>query len=253
MPKKKKKTRVDTDVTLVFLKRFSDPVVSWLVKTPVTPNQVTLGSFLIFAPLTAYLLFKGGYLYNFLALGVLFLHSFLDLMDGEMVRQGKPSSKLGIWFEFSLDPLMQQIVIYSIALHTLVVLPMGLNLLALLPLFGQGWANSLGLLLSVKFKIDPLTGQKEFNDLVGGSKYYLDFVLKNIIVPSHWLFVMLFTLRFYLVVGIFLNILPYAFIVFGFFIVLRALVVYLVLTIRHGDNPKKYDKYAVFRYLNEVG
>ena len=247
----KKKTRVDTDVTLLYMKHYSDKVVKWLVKTPITPNQITIGSFLVFAPSVSYLLLVGGYRNNLIALGLLFLHSFLDLMDGEMVRQGKKSSRLGIWFESSLDPLLQMLVILSIVLHVLLNFSQPWRYLVFFAISGQWLANSLGVRLSYKFKIDPLTGNHEFNNALGDSGLAIDRVLKNIIVPSTFIYMLLFTLRFHMIIGILLNILPYTFTIFGFFISFRALVVYLVLTLHYSDIPN-LDKYATFRYLNQM-
>lgn len=246
----KKKTRVDSDITLVWMKYLSDKVVQLLMKTPITPNQITLGNFLIFAPLVSYFLVRGGYLFNFLALGALVMSSFLDLMDGEMVRQGKPSSKLGIWFEASLDPLIQSVVIFSIALYVLIHIGADWKYLALLPLFGQGFANSLGLTLHNTFKIDPLTGHQTLNQGVEASTSWVDFLARNIMVPTHGLFVFLFTLRFHMIIGIFLNKLHYTFIIFGVFIVIRALAIYIILCLHYADKDLKLNKYAVFRYLH---
>lgn len=248
----KKETRVDTDITLVWLKKISDPVVRWLVKTPITPNQVTLGNFLIFAPLVSYLLITGGYRNNILALIALGVSSFLDLMDGEMVRQGKPSSKLGIWYELSLDPLIQGVVIFSIALNVLLNVEANWKYLALLPLFGQGFANYFGLMLNNKFNIDPITEHQPLKDAVANSPSVVDVVLGNMLVSTHWLFVLLFTLRFHIIVGIILNVLPFTFLLFGVFITIRLLVMYIVLCLHYSNRSEYLQKYAVFRYLGEI-
>ena len=243
-----KKTRVDSDMTLVWLKKLADIVVNVLLKTPVTPNQVTLANFLIFAPLASYLLFVGDYVHNLLALFVLIISSFIDLVDGELARQSKRVSKLGAWYESSLDPLTQSMVIFSIALHILFYIPADWKYLALLPLFSQGFANYLGITFSNLFKIDPLTGNPELNESANRSHSGIDFLLRNIIVPTHWLFILLFTLRFHMIIGILLNVLPFTFLVFGVFITIRVMVMYLVLCLHYKDDTR-LNKYEIFRYL----
>jgi len=245
----KRRTRIDTDITLVFLKRYSDQAVRLLAKTPVTPVHIGVFSFLLFVPPTAYLLFVGGHLNNIIALCILILHSFLDLMDGELARQKKMSSRLGIWLEESLDPLTQTVVILSISLHILTNVEGPIKYLVFMCLFGQSFANMLGTILATRYKIDPLTGNKNFNDFVGDSKHYGDFLLKNILVPSYPVFVVLLTMRFYLIVGILVNQLPLFFYAFGIAIVVRAISVYAILTY-HYMNFRKNSKYKVFSYLN---
>lgn len=247
----KKKTRVDTDITLVFMKRFSDKIVQLLVKTPITPVQISVISFLVTAPLVTYLFIIGSWTANIIALTILIIHSFLDLMDGELARQKKMSSRLGIWLEVSLDPLMQTIVILSISLNILLNVQSNFKYLIFLVLFGQAFANILGTMLQTKFKIDPLTGNRIFNNAVGESRHSFDFVLKNIVVPSHPVFVLFFTLRFFVIIGIIINRLPLTFILFGFFIVIRAFVLFTVLTIHYTDHPINR-RLAIFKYLTQA-
>lgn len=247
----KKKTRVDTDPTLLIMKKFSDPIVMILAKTPLTANQISIGSFLLFAPFTSFLLITGTQTSNLIALAVLILHSFLDLMDGELARQKKIVSRLGGWFESSLDPMMQHIVLISIAINVVCFTDSSVKYLAFLAILGQSVASILGGVLTNKFKIDPLTGNGEFNELVGTSKNSLDFLMKNIMVPSHPTFIFLFTMRFYLIVGILSNRLPLLFALFAIGITVRSVLLYFIITAHFSDNPK-LQKYAVFKYLRSV-
>lgn len=246
----KNKTRVDTDQTLVLMKRFSDPVVKMLVHTPLTANQISVFSFVFIAPAVSYLLITGGYVYGLIALFILIIHSFLDLMDGELARQKKLVSRLGSWYENTLDPLMQLIVLMSIILSILLTQEIWFKYIVLLGFLGQSYAHILGVIATEKFRVDPLTGNAALNESVGSSDSILDFLLKNIMVPSHPFFVMILTMRFYLVFGIIFNQLFYAFLAFSIAISVRSFVLYLILTLHFSENPK-LQRYAVFTYLKE--
>lgn len=244
---KKKKTRVDADITLLFLKKYSDKVVRLLGNTPVTPVHISVVSFVLFAPLVAYLFFIGGYVNNMLALIILVVHSFLDLMDGELARYKNLSSRLGIWLELSLDPLIQTLVILSISLNILIHYPSDFKYLVFLVILGQSYANILGTMLWAKFKLDPFVGNKAFTD-IAKSTHLLDFFLKNIIVPTHPIFGLFFTMRFLLIIGIITDRVPLAFFTFGIFITIRATVIFFVLSYYYAGSMK-IQKYKVFQYL----
>src|SRR3989344_5698469 len=63
----KKSSRKTTDPTLIIQKKLANPIITFLSDTPITANQVTICNFLIFAPLSAYFFFRGGFSNNILA------------------------------------------------------------------------------------------------------------------------------------------------------------------------------------------
>jgi phosphatidylglycerophosphate synthase len=246
----KEPTRVDNDVTLMSMKKVSDRLVDLLVKTPLTANQVTILNFLIFTPLIFYFLYLGGFVNNLIALGLLIAHSFFDLVDGELARKKNMQSKLGEWLENTFDGLLQTFVLFGITLHMLSRVEGPWSYVALIPLLGQGLANVLGLRLQYEYGVDPLTGSEKLNKLFTEKRTLVDTFFRNMIVPTDPIFVYLFTLRFYLLMGIFINKVPLMYFIFGIFIIIRVIALYSMFALHYSKN-KSYNSLAVFKFLNE--
>lgn len=243
------KTRVDTDAILLIMKKLSDVLVHYLRNTSITPNQITSSNFLIFGPLICYFFIQGGMRNNIIAFVFLVIHSFFDLVDGELARQKNMRSDLGAWLEDSLDNLLQTIVIFSIALNILTNYESSWKYLAILAILGQSLANIYGLRLTNLFKIDPLTGNEELHkyfEKKNGSM--IDDFLRNMLVPTQFAYILIFTLRFYVVIGIMFNILPHLFIVFGVFITIRSIMIYMIITLFQTKN-KNLMRFGTFKYL----
>lgn len=84
-----------------------------LLRTPITPNQVTLISFLC-ALFAGYLFLKGDY--HSLVLGGVFafFRQILDQVDGEIARVKKLSSSLGKWFDGITGFLSTEIILLGL-------------------------------------------------------------------------------------------------------------------------------------------
>jgi 1L-myo-inositol 1-phosphate cytidylyltransferase / CDP-L-myo-inositol myo-inositolphosphotransferase len=79
-------------------------ISSFLIKTPITANQVT-ALVLLLGLFTGYMASLGGYV-NFLVAGILFkLTSILDGVDGELAKLRFTASKFGQWFDTIGDNL----------------------------------------------------------------------------------------------------------------------------------------------------
>lgn len=94
------------DDILVYIYRylFSWPLIGTLVKTNITPNQVTFTSF-GFAILSSFFFAQGNFTYTIIAIGFLHFSWILDLVDGDLARCKNLTSKLGAWLDPALDPI----------------------------------------------------------------------------------------------------------------------------------------------------
>lgn len=245
----KKSARKTTDPTLIIQRKLTAPVVTFLANTPITANQITICNFLIFATLSAYFFFKGGFVNNLLGLANIVIYSYFDLVDGGLARQKNIQSSFGHWLDMSLDSMFQTIIMFIITLNILIGGTETWRLMALLPLLGQGIANVLGIRLTLNFGVDAFIGNVTLDKLFQKKRSFIDHFIKNMVAPTDIFFLSLFTLRFYMLVGIFLNILPYTFILFGIAIIIRALSMYLILSF-HYAKPEFTKKYATFLYLD---
>ena len=84
---------------------FSKPLTSLLLKTPVTPNQVTLGS-LFLGILAGCLFSRGIFSMEILAALCYLLAGILDNCDGEIARSKNRMSAWGAWLDIVSDILV---------------------------------------------------------------------------------------------------------------------------------------------------
>ena len=96
-------------------RRISIRITRCLLKTGITPNQVTFISFL--AGAAAALLFaRGEYVSGVLA-GILWQIAYLlDLVDGEIARFKNMESKIGAWLDVITDRLEEVLLIFGVTI-----------------------------------------------------------------------------------------------------------------------------------------
>jgi len=98
-------------------RRISNWITSKIVDYPITPNQISVVTFLI-SVIASLIIVKQGYF--FLVLGALLaqLSSILDGCDGEVARLKLLSSKYGGWFDQVLDRYSDLFIITGLTFHT---------------------------------------------------------------------------------------------------------------------------------------
>lgn len=83
-------------------KRLALPVIKLLLKTPITPNMISVGG--VFVSLTAgYLFSLGGYRYYVLGAIVSYISALFDHFDGSIARLKNMESAFGCYFEQVCD------------------------------------------------------------------------------------------------------------------------------------------------------
>jgi phosphatidylglycerophosphate synthase len=106
---KASKPAVMGPVEVLFNRRLSTLLTRLLVRTPLTPNQVTVLSFLVLLP-GAYLLSTGERI-ALIGAGFLIQLSFtLDCCDGELARLRGLSSPFGAWLDGLLDRIAELVL-----------------------------------------------------------------------------------------------------------------------------------------------
>ncbi len=89
---------------------FTVPVVNLLARTPVTPNSLTISSFIL-ASVAAALIVTN----NLLAAGLVFLVAgILDMLDGALARQSNRVTLFGAVLDSTLDRLAEGVVLLAI-------------------------------------------------------------------------------------------------------------------------------------------
>jgi CDP-diacylglycerol--glycerol-3-phosphate 3-phosphatidyltransferase len=88
----------------------ANPIIRQLARTPVTPNSLTLLSFLTASGAAALIVTA-----NFLAAGFVFLVAgLLDILDGALARQTNRVTRFGAVLDSTLDRLAEGVVLLSI-------------------------------------------------------------------------------------------------------------------------------------------
>jgi hypothetical protein len=102
---------------LYVMRPIAAPVVVVLAKTPVTPNQVTLLSLLVFVAAAAVLVVMPTYLGGVVGVAVLEASYCLDCADGMLARFKKIASKEGHLFDFFADELKAVLLVGALGVR----------------------------------------------------------------------------------------------------------------------------------------
>ncbi|MFA5975417.1 MAG: CDP-alcohol phosphatidyltransferase family protein [Elusimicrobiota bacterium] len=98
-----------------FDRRLSGAISRYLLKTPVTPNQITVGVTLL-GVVAGYFMAQIGYTAKVIGSALFLLTSILDGCDGEVARAKKMTSKLGGWLDLWGDNVVHVAVFYGVGL-----------------------------------------------------------------------------------------------------------------------------------------
>jgi phosphatidylglycerophosphate synthase len=234
-------------------RRLSEPIVSLFMKTPITPNQMTVGRFL-FLMIPALILFgKGDHLSNIVAIIFCALFSFFDFVDGGLARRKKMMTELGAWLDPILEAISQNLILFAVTLgayssrHDLIWLIIGL-----LAFLGHSLATILYTQYGITFGFDAWQGLKELDKKFLRSKNKVkiaDRLLKSIIDQSGFLFTFLFTFRYLLVLGAVFNLMPYALLLITITSHLRWTVLFLVYAETLREKKKEL---LLVRFLKNI-
>ncbi|HZX44982.1 MAG TPA: CDP-alcohol phosphatidyltransferase family protein [Candidatus Nanoarchaeia archaeon] len=131
----------DSLFSTYFYRRISLRITYLLIRTQITPNQITFFS-LILGLVASFLFSLGSYYYALV--GILFIHlSFLfDHVDGEIARYKKLRSDFGAWFDQVSDRIKESTAFIGLALGIYLAtgssLPLILGMFAVFNLFMIG-------------------------------------------------------------------------------------------------------------------
>jgi CDP-L-myo-inositol myo-inositolphosphotransferase len=108
----KLKKNTDGPISMILNRPISIKISELLLKTNITPNQISLISFIV-ALFSALFFYVGDYV--FLVIGGILVHlsSIIDGCDGEVARLKLIESKYGGWFDAVLDRYADAIIIFG--------------------------------------------------------------------------------------------------------------------------------------------
>ena len=107
------KKETDGPVSKIINRPISLRISKILLKTDITPNQISLLSFIIGIS-GGSLFFLGEYFYLILGGILVQIHSIIDGCDGEVARLKLRETKYGVWFDAVLDRYVDAIIILGL-------------------------------------------------------------------------------------------------------------------------------------------
>lgn len=194
----------------VIYKKLNQPAVNFCISMGVSANQITLLNHFLTLTLGCYAFARGTYLWGLVALSVCLLNGFLDYLDGDLARATGKTGKLGIWLDSGFDVIIQNAVMGAIAIGC-----HGLPLVWVVLFFIGNTANNfVSFNYNSTFGFDSDKGNELFRNYMDKKCHPINKILKNIIDPTdNYPSLVFYTFRYWIAVGVVLNILSYCFMI----------------------------------------
>ena len=146
------------DAAQQLIYKIINPVVRGLIKIGVTPNIVTATGLFINVVACAVLIYgaiygdRGDYSYVGWAGLIILFAGLFDMLDGQVARIGKKTSRYGALFDSVLDRYSELIVLFGFCYYLILKGNVFSSLFAFVALIGsmmgsyvRGWAEGLGI------------------------------------------------------------------------------------------------------------
>ncbi len=211
-----------------------------------TPNQITVFNFLFTILAGGYCLSRGTWFWNLCGLGVLLINGFLDYVDGDIAKSTNRMSLSGAWLDKGGDMIIQNIIMASVAYALFVHQFSNLTVLVCITYFiGINAMNMISIFYNNTFGFDSHIGNEFFRDfmdhkkenrdrsmLLYGHIFFQDLFnrfMKNLIDPTaSFCGLVLWTVRYFLVIGILMNMMAGAFICITALLTFRWIVMFIL-------------------------
>ncbi len=161
------------------IRKISGFISGLLVKTPVTPNQVTIIS-LIIGIVSAVFFSHGSHTYTIIAGVLYFVSTVFDQCDGEVARFKHMESDFGRIFDIIVDSIVNAAIVIGITIAIYKANGSGLTIVAgLLAMMGIVISLLLTTYFSSECKKD--TGAKEILDKLNNKDFFYIIMLASVI------------------------------------------------------------------------
>jgi len=179
--------------------KISKIIVSFLVKTPITPNQVTIFRFIILIPLSALLLSRGNYLSALIGVFLYIVNNILDYVDGDLARIKKLSSSIGDLLEHTSDYLGENILFFGVIIGSYKILNnVNVLILGILTII----IINVTMIFSIYLDLDH---QEEAIPSKILKNFGIDRIIMSIVNPDRQILKIIFFPIFLIVIGVILN------------------------------------------------
>lgn len=236
------------DLTHKLYNRF---ISTWLTRAftarRITANQVTIFNFAFTLTFGVYFFSRGTVWGNWCGLIVCFANVLLDYLDGDLAIRQKTISPLGFWLDTTGDIFLQNSIMAAICFGIFQKVATPLLLAAILLYFiCNSFTNVLSLQYNNSFGFDSYKGSTLFRKYMDTKPTLFNKVMKNILDPtSSWVGIVLFTVRYWIILGVLFNKMLPAFVYIAGFTIFRC----IAMTALYGLHLNHYKKLWVSQAL----
>lgn len=231
---------------------FANCFIGLFRKLRITPNQMTVFSFFLFRIPAFFFFAIGNYFWNLL--GVLFclISAVFDELDGRLARATGQTSKLGAWLDPAVDVVFQFLILFGLTLgivrSTGSFFWVGVSLFAL---FTLAFNNFISYQFNYTFGFQSYCGLPAFAEKFERKpkKKRLDFLLFNIVSPVNFFFISIFTLRYFIVLGVILNLVSWSILLFSLLNFSRGVIMFLIYAATFQENRSKFATIEILKKL----
>ena len=246
-----------------YQEKVSTPLIRVLKKLHFTPNRITVLSHCITLTAGVYCFSRGTWIWNILGIGVMFVIGMLDYADGDLAKKTKTVSSLGVWIDSVFDVMIQNIIMGAVAIGCF---KQGLGIVPIVLFYiGNTGNNLVSFYYNTVFGFESHEGSKVFRKYMDTRPSLWNRAFKNIIDPTaSAVGLVMFTVRYFLVVGAVLNIMPIVFVVITVISNCRWIFMYIIFAFHLAENKKLWlfqalaimdeerDEYYALRHSSEV-
>ena len=161
------------------IRKISGFITGFLIRTPVTPNQVTIIS-LILGLIAGVFFSFGGHTYTITAGLIFFLCVVFDQCDGEVARIKHMESEFGRAFDIIVDSIVNAVIVAGITFALYKTSGSGFHIIiGLLAIIGISISIFLATYLGKENKTD--TGTREMLDKLNNKDFFYIIMLASVI------------------------------------------------------------------------
>ena len=210
-----------------------------------TPNQIT-GFNLAFTLLFGWFCFsQGTYLFNILGFIVLLINGYLDYLDGDLAKSTKQFSAFGVWLDSGCDMIIQNIVMAAIA-YGICRTASTFLIVAITFFIANNAMQIISLRYNNTFGFDSHSGNSLFRTYMDKKPNLFNKLMKNLLDPTaSKVGFFLFTFRYWIVLGIFLNQMKWAFVIITALLLFKVVIMHVI----YGMHLLEYKKLWILQAL----
>lgn len=171
------------------IRRISGFISGFLIRTPVTPNQVTIIS-LILGIISGVFFSLGEYTYTITAGLLYFLSTVFDQCDGEVARLKQMETEFGRKLDIIVDAIVNAVIVVGITIAVYVKMD---SVLVIITGFLAMTGITISLLLTTYFSHNSKkdTGTKEMLDKLNNKDFFYIIMLLSVIFNQMIWFLMI--------------------------------------------------------------